>query len=759
MAHQRTAATPAKQAFTDTGMNPAMRETNVTAHTSLNEANSNATKFKSFMTPHKAGCAHVEDSDSEDDEHNGGGAKLTPQPRGAKSEKTIRFQDHDDYRVASGGASLSAPRPKPQALPFFQATRGYGRLVVSKHAGSESETDDDQSSNDGAETVAASHKTVARGFSDGTPNTLFSPTYMTTTPKTTLLQGRNAAKFIQTAPTLLGPRPESRGLTDAPPPAFDLEASLTNIVTQVIARATQSTPGSLQSSSSCQSPGLVNAQSVATQDVFQNRPAVGSAFNGSSDLFQQGSSTNVDVFRNNITSPGSVISSVINHGSISSGNGLSPAKFQSRMGCDVSWDDLLAQAREGFMQLNLPQVNNQPVTFNTGMPPSDMLNMLTSGFTTRPAFDLITSTAFEPFVPAASSRVPGPVNPVVKIDELPYEAKISDIIAFMGGNAKILNDADEPVHIMMERLTAKTGAAYVEFYDFDSAMKVVDKHRQSKAHGKPVRIGSRIVTVTISSQDQLLKDLFPYARGVEWRLGQPHIQVPPEEFKGFVTEEELIQLVKNVEFPHRVSITHVVCPVILPSHFVLTGAFKQVQYAKASPQRSVETLISILKKLPWHMTAYITIRQRYCVYKTVVDMLNPLQNAIHNVDQLRLPGAAFHQTNHHRHQQDDHQHARFADVLNDKLLKRLVRAAMGCPGFSPLMKDNIAFVSSLDERQIADYGVPTDANRWRHIYTLMPNPNVPGDVIEVCRRPRTSPNSRLTLGCDPPLTLLSSFIH
>lgn len=77
-------------------------------------------------------------------------------------------------------------------------------------------------------------------------------------------------------------------------------------------------------------------------------------------------------------------------------------------------------------------------------------------------------------------------------------------------------------------------------------------------------------------------------------------------------------------------------------------------------------------------------------------------------------------------------HMRISEVLNEKLLKRVVRAAMGCPGFSPLMKDNIAFISSLDEHQVTEYGVPAYANRWRHIYTIVPNPGVPADVIDVC---------------------------
>jgi hypothetical protein len=141
----------------------------------------------------------------------------------------------------------------------------------------------------------------------------------------------------------------------------------------------------------------------------------------------------------------------------------------------------------------------------------------------------------------------------------------------------------------------------------------------------------------------------------------------------------------------------------------------QVPYTKACPQRSVETLISIIKKLPWQLAAYITIRQRYRIYKAAVDMIQVLQGAIYNNDRRPMMP----------------DHMRTSELLNEKLLKRVIRVAMSCPGFTPLMKDNIAFISSLDERQAMDYGLPAYANAWRHIYALTPNPAVPGDVVDV----------------------------
>jgi hypothetical protein len=207
-----------------------------------------------------------------------------------------------------------------------------------------------------------------------------------------------------------------------------------------------------------------------------------------------------------------------------------------------------------FEKMNLTKMNTTPGSFVLHFgPASETLDWLTQRFTQRPPMDVAFDKRYEPFIQRALERRQPPAA-VLKIEDLPYEVKISDIIAFVGGTAKILNDKEEPIHIMMERITTKTGAAYVEFYDTRSAHAVIDKHNDARTNGRPLRINQRIVTVTMSSNDALLKDLFPSARDITWRLGQP--EVPADvAWKGFVSDEELVGLVKNVEFPARVSST------------------------------------------------------------------------------------------------------------------------------------------------------------------------------------------------------------
>jgi hypothetical protein len=114
----------------------------------------------------------------------------------------------------------------------------------------------------------------------------------------------------------------------------------------------------------------------------------------------------------------------------------------------------------------------------------------------------------------------------------------------------------------MERVTSKTMDAYVEFISLDEAMRAVERHHNNLANGRLSRLGDRPVDVELSSQCSLMEDLFPLAAGVIWKSATPEFkpfnpQEPWDNFKGFVSEEEMTMLVKHVEVPHRVSQLHI----------------------------------------------------------------------------------------------------------------------------------------------------------------------------------------------------------
>jgi hypothetical protein len=114
------------------------------------------------------------------------------------------------------------------------------------------------------------------------------------------------------------------------------------------------------------------------------------------------------------------------------------------------------------------------------------------------------------------------------------------------------------IHIVMDRTTGKTMDCYVEYLSVNEAQSAVNRLIY---RGPPLRLGSpphdRVVRVTMSSQDELMKQLFPRAKNVTWTDGKPVIHASNEPFntgfKTFITGEELVMMTKHAEQPHRVS--------------------------------------------------------------------------------------------------------------------------------------------------------------------------------------------------------------
>lgn len=105
------------------------------------------------------------------------------------------------------------------------------------------------------------------------------------------------------------------------------------------------------------------------------------------------------------------------------------------------------------------------------------------------------------------------------------------------------------------------------------------------------------------------------------------------------------------------------------------------------------------------MTELITLRQRHAIYNACFSLIRLLSSAI--------------------------AHGRHEEILNEPLRKRLVHAAMTCPGFTVVQKDNIATIVDMSESRRLEYGLPRFASSWLHLYALSPKANFPLDMIEV----------------------------
>jgi hypothetical protein len=122
----------------------------------------------------------------------------------------------------------------------------------------------------------------------------------------------------------------------------------------------------------------------------------------------------------------------------------------------------------------------------------------------------------------------------------------------------MLGDREEGIHIIVDRASGKTLDAYVEFNSMRDASNIVNKHAQVLINGRYSKIGDRPVEIELSSQSALMKEIFPFARGIIWNGAVPELQRPTQGqpwtvFKGFITEEQMTQLVKANEAPPKVS--------------------------------------------------------------------------------------------------------------------------------------------------------------------------------------------------------------
>ncbi len=70
-------------------------------------------------------------------------------------------------------------------------------------------------------------------------------------------------------------------------------------------------------------------------------------------------------------------------------------------------------------------------------------------------------------------------------------------------------------------------------------------------------------------------------------------------------------------------------------------------------------------------------------------------------------------------------------TLNKQLLRRIVKAAMECPGFTVHMKDDIAWIAGMPDGEQLCYGQPRFASSWCHQYAVVPKPGMPLDMVEV----------------------------
>lgn len=208
----------------------------------------------------------------------------------------------------------------------------------------------------------------------------------------------------------------------------------------------------------------------------------------------------------------------------------------------------------------------------------------------------------------------------------------------------------------MERSTAKSMDCFIEFETDAEASLAYDRtiRQQNFGHRRP-RIGDRIVSVHLSSQEELMKEVFPRAKCVRWQ-GQHPTEVAPEfpfnsGFQGFITAEEMHMVVKFANNPNRVSRKI--------SSFAATttdSCSKQSRFAAKHVQRTYESMISTLNKYPWWAAELYSIAERDRVFNAARDLTAELAGYVRN----NAPHTS----------------------LTSRLLEELLVVGLDCPGFA-----------------------------------------------------------------------------
>ncbi|KAL9108885.1 MAG: hypothetical protein Q9227_006416 [Pyrenula ochraceoflavens] len=128
--------------------------------------------------------------------------------------------------------------------------------------------------------------------------------------------------------------------------------------------------------------------------------------------------------------------------------------------------------------------------------------------------------------------------------QIPYSITKDEVVHFLGRKAELVNrNYGCPVHIIMERPTAKTMDCFVEFNSLESCDNFACIIEREQSVGRFPKLGNRHVYVERCNIDTLMKEMWPRAKCIIWTDGRPHKCANSDPystgFQGFFTTEEM----------------------------------------------------------------------------------------------------------------------------------------------------------------------------------------------------------------------------
>ncbi|KAH8548507.1 hypothetical protein BGW37DRAFT_559910 [Umbelopsis sp. PMI_123] len=229
--------------------------------------------------------------------------------------------------------------------------------------------------------------------------------------------------------------------------------------------------------------------------------------------------------------------------------------------------------------------------------------------------------------------------PVVKISNIPWDISVSQVMQFLRSiRFPPPHMHSHFVHIIIDRSTGKTVSnAFVELLSDTEAQRAI-----STCHRKPLK--GRLVHVSISNQDELLKSLFPcwtgnFVKGMA--IPAKPQSIPPKTGQTFINRQEINSLL------------------------TICRNYK-IHFSRKCPERPFENIMSIVCKYPWYQPELVTALQRDHIYECLKLAIGKYMLAANYI------------------------------TIDPNLLVRMVRTGVMCPAFTERQQNVILNAAGQD---------------------------------------------------------------
>ncbi|CAO3565630.1 unnamed protein product [Mortierella alpina] len=285
-----------------------------------------------------------------------------------------------------------------------------------------------------------------------------------------------------------------------------------------------------------------------------------------------------------------------------------------------------------------------------------------------------------PAIPPTTPKTSAIQWAVVRVTNIPWDVSLQDMLAFFAGFPHPPEHLlSQNVHILMDRSSGKTfNSAFIELALTPHQAGMVAQARNLKV------LKGRLVTVELSSQDELMRSLFPKWAG-QFQNGEPLINgeqlvtstataaaTGDQETEDAASSNESGQPSRDSEPATSTAACTIVAPYTPPfitrdeiNSLLLVCRNYKLHFSRKCAERPFENILSILAKYPWH--------QPYRVLPLHRDHIFELLKL--SIESLRL-----------------HLNKEYNNIQST-LLHRMVRSAILTPAFTERQKNMVLHVA------------------------------------------------------------------